>query len=93
MAARLAVVQAGVVNAAVSAAAAEQGLWYPPDPSSAPVSSIGGNLATNAGGLCCVKYGVTGDAVLALEASRQRRRVRDRPAYRQGGPRATASPA
>ncbi|WP_426751533.1 FAD-binding oxidoreductase [Myxococcus sp. Y35] len=63
-----AVVQPGVLNAAVKAAAAEQGLWYAPDPASWEFSSIGGNLATNAGGLCCVKYGVTGDAVLGLEA-------------------------
>jgi glycolate oxidase len=46
---------------------AEHGLWYPPDPASAPWSSIGGNVATNAGGLCCVKYGVTGDYVRELE--------------------------
>uniref|UniRef100_UPI001CC95921 FAD-binding oxidoreductase n=1 Tax=Hyalangium gracile TaxID=394092 RepID=UPI001CC95921 len=63
-----AVVQPGVLNAAVKAAAAEQGLWYAPDPASWEFSSIGGNLATNAGGLCCVKYGVTGDSVLGLEA-------------------------
>jgi glycolate oxidase len=64
---RIAVVQAGVVNDVLRAAAAERGLWYPPDPSSAPWSTIGGNVATNAGGLCCVKYGVTRDYVLALE--------------------------
>jgi glycolate oxidase len=64
---RLAVVQPGVVNDDLRAAAAEHGLWYPPDPASAPWSTIGGNVATNAGGLCCVKYGVTRDYVLALE--------------------------
>jgi glycolate oxidase len=64
---RLAVVQPGVVNDTLRAAAREQGLWYPPDPASAPWSTIGGNVATNAGGLCCVKYGVTRDYVLALE--------------------------
>jgi glycolate oxidase len=64
---RLAVVQPGVVNDDLRAACAEQGLWYPPDPASAPWSTIGGNVATNAGGLCCVKYGVTRDYVLALE--------------------------
>jgi glycolate oxidase len=64
---RLAVVQPGVVNDDLRAACAEQGLWYPPDPASAPWSTIGGNVATNAGGVCCVKYGVTGDYVLALE--------------------------
>jgi glycolate oxidase len=64
---RLAVVQPGVVNDDLRAAAAEHGLWYPPDPSSAALCTIGGNVATNAGGLCCVKYGVTRDYVLALE--------------------------
>ena len=64
---RLAVVQPGVVNDVLRAAAAEHGLWYPPDPGSASSSTIGGNVATNAGGLCCVKYGVTRDYVLALE--------------------------
>jgi glycolate oxidase len=64
---RLAVVQPGVVNDDLRAACAEHGLWYPPDPASSPWSTIGGNVATNAGGVCCVKYGVTGDYVLALE--------------------------
>ncbi|GHF82219.1 FAD-binding oxidoreductase [Streptomyces thermodiastaticus] len=64
---RLAVVEPGVVNDHLRAACAEQGLWYPPDPASAPWSTIGGNVATNAGGLCCVKYGVTRDYVLGLE--------------------------
>ena len=64
---RLAVVQPGVVNDHLRAAAAEHGLWYPPDPASSPWSTIGGNVATNAGGICCVKYGVTGDYVLELE--------------------------
>jgi glycolate oxidase len=63
-----AVVQPGVLNAQVKATAAEHGLWYAPDPASWEFSTIGGNVATNAGGLCCVKYGVTGDAVLGLEA-------------------------
>jgi len=47
-------------------AVADHGLWYPPDPASAPWSTIGGNVATNAGGLCCLKYGVTRDYVLGL---------------------------
>ncbi len=64
---RLAVVQAGVINDELRATAAEQSLWYPPDPASSPWSTIGGNIATNAGGVCCVKYGVTKDYVLALE--------------------------
>ena len=61
-------VQPGVVNDDLKAAVAEHGLWYPPDPASAPWSTIGGNVATNAGGLCCLKYGVTRDYVLGLHA-------------------------
>lgn len=64
---RIAVVEPGVMNAAFSQAVAEHGLYYPPDPSSWEFCSIGGNLATNSGGLCCVKYGVTSDYVRALE--------------------------
>ncbi len=64
---RVAVVEPGAFNADVKAAAAEHGLWYPPDPSSYEICSIGGNIATNAGGLCCVKYGVTTDYVLGLD--------------------------
>jgi glycolate oxidase len=67
LAARAAVVEAGAFNADVKAAAAQHGLWYPPDPSSYEICSIGGNIATNAGGLCCVKYGVTTDYVLGLD--------------------------
>jgi glycolate oxidase len=63
----LAVVQPGALNAEVKREAAANGLWYPPDPSSFEICSIGGNLATNAGGLCCVRYGVTTDYVAALE--------------------------
>ena len=62
------VVQAGVINNDLKAAVAGHGLWYPPDPASAPWSTIGGNVATNAGGLCCLKYGVTRDYVLGLRA-------------------------
>jgi glycolate oxidase len=64
---RVAVVEPGAFNAEVKAAAAVHGLWYPPDPSSYDICSIGGNIATNAGGLCCVKYGVTTDYVLGLD--------------------------
>ncbi len=64
---RTATVEPGALNAAVKRAAAEHGLWYPPDPSSYEICSIGGNVATNAGGLCCVKYGVTTDYVLGLD--------------------------
>ena len=67
-AARTATVQCGVLNGALSAAAADQGLWYAPDPASKAISTIGGNIATNAGGGCCLRYGVTGDHVLALTA-------------------------
>ncbi|HUW02856.1 MAG TPA: FAD-linked oxidase C-terminal domain-containing protein [Acidimicrobiales bacterium] len=66
-AAMTATVQPGVLNVEVKQAARADGLWYPPDPSSFEICSIGGNLATNAGGLCCVKYGVTTDYVLGLE--------------------------
>src|SRR5215472_2387906 len=64
----LCVVQPGVVNNDLKAAVAELGLWYPPDPASAAWSTIGGNVSTNAGGLCCLKYGVTRDYVLGLRA-------------------------
>jgi glycolate oxidase subunit GlcD len=63
-----AVVEPGVLNATLAAAATAQGLYYAPDPSSRDISSIGGNIATNAGGACCLKYGVTGDHVAALKA-------------------------
>lgn len=64
---RLVDVEAGVITADVSKAATDAGLFYPPDPSSYEISTIGGNLATNAGGLRCVKYGVTRDFALGLE--------------------------
>lgn len=63
----IAVVQPGVVNDDLKKAVAEHGLWYPPDPASAPWSTIGGNVSTNAGGLCCLKYGVTRDYVLGMQ--------------------------
>ena len=62
-----AVVEPGVVNAVLNEAAAEYGLMYAPDPASFRSSTIGGNVATNAGGLRCAKYGVTRDSVLALD--------------------------
>jgi glycolate oxidase len=61
------VTQPGVVNADLKKAVAAEGLFYAPDPASYETCTIGGNLGTNAGGLCCVKYGVTRDAVLGLE--------------------------
>ncbi|MFE1392789.1 FAD-binding oxidoreductase [Nocardiopsis alba] len=62
-----ATVQPGVVNDDLRARVSRDGLWYPPDPASSPWSTIGGNVSTNAGGLCCVKYGVTRDYVLGME--------------------------
>jgi glycolate oxidase len=64
---RVVVTEPGIYNADLSRAVAEHGLFYPPDPSSWEFCSIGGNLSTNSGGLCCVKYGVTTDYVLGLE--------------------------
>jgi glycolate oxidase len=61
------VTQPGIINADLKAAVAREGLFYPPDPASYETCSIGGNLGTNAGGLCCVKYGQTRDWVLGLE--------------------------
>ena len=79
---RAAVVQPGALNIEVKRAAAAHGLWYPPDPSSYEICSIGGNIATNAGGLCCVKYGVTSDYVLGLTVV-----LADGRAVTLGGPR------
>ncbi|RUP02579.1 MAG: FAD-binding protein [Mycobacterium sp.] len=79
---RTAVCQPGLFNAEVKQAAASYGLWYPPDPSSYEICSIGGNIATNAGGLCCVKYGVTTDYVLGMQVV-----LADGRAVRLGGPR------
>ena len=79
--AHTATVEPGLFNAEVKAAAAEYGLWYPPDPSSFEICSIGGNIATNAGGLCCVKYGVTTDYVLGLDVV-----LADGTLVRLGGP-------
>ncbi|MFJ5634310.1 FAD-binding oxidoreductase [Streptomyces goshikiensis] len=64
---RIAVVEPGVVNAVLSRAVAEQSLYYPPDPSSWEQCTIGGNIGTASGGLCCVKYGVTAEYVLGLD--------------------------
>ncbi|MFH1734269.1 MAG: FAD-linked oxidase C-terminal domain-containing protein, partial [bacterium] len=64
---RFMIVEPGVITADIQAEAARHGLFYPPDPSSYKVSSIGGNVAENAGGLRCVKYGTTKHYVLGLE--------------------------
>ena len=61
------ITQPGILNAALKRAVAAEGLFYAPDPASTEICSIGGNLGTNAGGLCCLKYGVTRDAVIGLE--------------------------
>ncbi len=63
----VAVVEAGVLTADLQTAAARMGWFYPPDPASRKESSIGGNIATNAGGPRCLKYGVTRNYVLGLE--------------------------
>src|SRR5690606_26975652 len=65
---RLARVQPGVRNLAISEAAAPHGLYYAPDPSSQIACSIGGNVAENAGGVHCLKYGLTVHNVLKVEA-------------------------
>lgn len=62
-----AIVQPGVVTSELQNEAAKVGLFYPPDPSSYSISTIGGNVAENAGGLRCFKYGVTGQYVLGIE--------------------------
>jgi glycolate oxidase len=63
----IAVVQPGVITADLDRAAAEHGLCYAPDPGSVEICTIGGNIATNAGGLRCAKYGVTRESVLGLD--------------------------
>ncbi len=60
-------VQPGVITADLAAAVLEQGLFYPPDPGSMKISTIGGNVVENSGGLRCLKYGVTEDYVMGLE--------------------------
>ena len=63
----LAVVQPGILNDDLNAALAPRGLWFAPDPASKSISTVGGNIATNAGGLLCAKYGVTREAVLGMK--------------------------
>jgi len=62
----IAVVQPGITNAELNALLKPHGLWFTPDPASRAISTVGGNIATNAGGLLCAKYGVTRDSVLGL---------------------------
>ncbi|MHC2999522.1 FAD-binding oxidoreductase [Microbacterium sp. HJ5] len=63
----LAVVEPGIINADLNAVLAAQGLWWAPDPASRAISTVGGNIATGAGGLLCAKYGVVRDAVLGVD--------------------------
>ena len=63
----LAVVEPGIINDDLNVVLAEYGLWFAPDPASKSISTVGGNIATNAGGLLCAKYGVTREAVLGLK--------------------------
>ncbi len=65
----VAVVEPGVLTATLQEAAAKKGLYYPPDPASRADCSIGGNIATNAGGPRCLKYGVTRDYILGLQVA------------------------
>lgn len=63
----LAVVEPGILNDDLNATLAPRGLWFAPDPASKAISTVGGNIATNAGGLLCAKYGVTREAILGLK--------------------------
>lgn len=63
----LAVVEPGILNADLNSELARHGLWWPPDPASRDISTVGGNIATGAGGLLCAKYGVVRDAVLGVD--------------------------
>src|SRR3984957_20037879 len=65
----VAVVEPGVITATLQAAARAEGLFYPPDPASLKECSLGGNIATNAGGPRCLKYGVTRHYVLGLQVA------------------------
>ncbi|WEK13680.1 MAG: FAD-linked oxidase C-terminal domain-containing protein [Candidatus Microbacterium phytovorans] len=63
----LAVVEPGILNARLNEILAEHGVWWAPDPASREISTVGGNIATGAGGLLCAKYGVVRDAVLGVD--------------------------
>lgn len=63
----LAVVEPGILNADLNAELGRHGLWWAPDPASRDISTVGGNIATGAGGLLCAKYGVVRDAVLGVD--------------------------
>lgn len=68
LAQRIAVVEPGVINLAVTQAVAAHGFYYAPDPSSQQICTIGGNVAFNSGGAHCLKYGMTSNHVLAIKA-------------------------
>ncbi len=63
----LAVVEPGILNADLHALLEPHGVWWAPDPASRAISTVGGNIATGAGGLLCAKYGVVRDAVLGVD--------------------------
>jgi glycolate oxidase len=63
----LAVVQPGIINADLNRLLEPHGLWFTPDPASRAISTVGGNIATNAGGLLCAKYGVTRESILGVK--------------------------
>ncbi len=63
----LAVIEPGIINADFNTQLEKHGLWFAPDPASRTISTVGGNIATNAGGLLCAKYGVTRESVLGLK--------------------------
>ena len=63
----LAVVEPGILNAELNALLEPHGVWWAPDPASRAISTVGGNIATGAGGLLCAKYGVVRDAVLGVD--------------------------
>lgn len=63
----IAVVEPGILNADLDRALAPHGVWWAPDPASREISTVGGNIATGAGGLLCAKYGVVRDAVLGVD--------------------------
>ncbi|GGM43624.1 FAD-binding oxidoreductase [Microbacterium saperdae] len=63
----LAVVEPGILNADLNRLLAAHGVWWAPDPASREISTVGGNIATGAGGLLCAKYGVVRDAVLGID--------------------------
>ena len=81
---QLAVVQPGVLNAELNAAAAGYGLFYAPDPASTAICSIGGNIATNAGGMRCQIWSDPGIGAVAAGHPRRRPRAAHRPGHHQG---------